>query len=563
MKLKNIFLGLAALFVLAACSEEMDYHEYTVYGKEYVFTDFTRTNGFVTNIYSYLDDDLPAEKSLCSACDEAENAWSWAGIHDYYNGAWSPLNSFSLWNFYTAIRAANYYLEEAPNADFSELMFDKDYQAQMNRFNRYQYEVRLLRAYYYFNLVRAYGDVPFTTKVLTEEEANNCLRTPADSVFAFIVNECEAVAQMLPVEYSNLSDDASSSGSPETGRVNRGMALALKARTLLYQASPLFNPDNEMARWKSAAMASKEVIDYCDEQGISLGKYTALWGTDNWKSSEMIFVRRVGETNAIEVYNYPIGLENGHSGNCPTQNLVDAYEMKNTGKAWDEPQSGYDAQKPYANRDPRMEMTIAVNGEMWPETSANPLEIFIGGRNGLPISGASPTGYYLKKYLDGTTDLSSETGSGGKRHNWVTFRLGEFYLNYAEAVFQFLGSPDATSADFTMSASQAVNVIRNRQDVKMPALPEGLSNSEFWTRYQRERMVELAFEGHRFWDVRRWKEGEQLKRIVRMKITQVGDTYQYTREIKQRSWEDKMYLFPIPDAERRKNPKLTQNPGWE
>ena len=440
MKLKYIFVSISCMLAFSACNEEMDYHEYTVYGKEYVFTDFTRTNGFVTNIYSYLDYDLPSENSLCSASDESESAWSWSAIHDFYNGSWSSLNPISQWNYYSAIRAANYYLAEAPNADFSELKFDKDYQAQMNRFNRYQYEVRLLRAYYYFMLVRAYGDIPFTTEVLTEDEANSMTRTSAATVFDFIVSECDAVAEKLPVNYSNLTDDASSIGSPETGRVNRGTALALKARTLLYKASPLFNTNNDLSLWKKAAQASKDVIDYCAANSIKLGKYAALWGTDNWKASEMIFVRRVGDINGPEVYNYPMGMENGNSGNCPTQTLVDAYEMKTTGDAWDKPGSGYDPQNPYANRDPRLALTIAVNGTKWPNTNPNTLETYIGGRNGLPISGATPTGYYLKKYLDGTIDISSATSSGGKRHSWITFRLGEFYLNYAEAVFKYLGS---------------------------------------------------------------------------------------------------------------------------
>ena len=116
----------------------------------------------------------------------------------------------------------------------------------------------------------------------------------------------------------------------------------------------------------------------------------------------------------------------------------------------------YDPQKPYTNRDPRLSMTVAVNGEKWPSTNANLLETYIGGRNGLPISGATPTGYYLKKYLDGTIDISAQNSSGGKRHNWITFRLGEFYLNYAEAVFKYLGSADATNDQFTMSAKDAV-----------------------------------------------------------------------------------------------------------
>ena len=562
MKLKNIFLGLGCILAFSSCTDEMNYHEYTVYGKDYVFTDFTRTSGFVTNIYSYLDSDLPANNSLCSACDESEYAWSWSNVHDFYNGSWGPLNPYSQWGYYRAIREANYFLKESPNADFSELKFDKDYQAQMNRFNRYQYEVRLLRAYYYFLMVRAYGDIPFTTDVLTEDEANALKRTPAATVFDFITNECDLVAGNLPINYTDLKEDASTIGSAETGRVTLGTALALKARVLLYQASPLFNANNDLTLWKKAAEASKAVIDYCAQNGIKLGKYSALWGTDNWKASEMIFVRRIGDTNSPEAYNFPIGMENANSGNCPTQTLVDAYEMKATGKAWDESESGYDPQKPYANRDPRLSLTIAVNGDKWPNSNPNPLETYIGGRNGLPISGATPTSYYLKKYLDATIDISAQNSSGGKRHNWITFRLGEFYLNYAEAVFKYLGSADATDTEFTMSATAAVNVVRNREDVKMPGFPTGLSNADFWTKYERERMVELAFEGHRFWDVRRWKEGDKLKSIVRMEISKVNNNYTYSRVIKNRSWDDKMYLFPIPDVEIRKNPNLTQNPGW-
>lgn len=255
-------------------------------------------------------------------------------------------------------------------------------------------------------------------------------------------------------------------------------------------------------------------------------------------------------------------MENGNSGNCPTQTLIDAYEMQATGLAWDEPGSGYDQTDPYAGRDPRLAMTIAVNGDKWPDTNPNPLETYQGGRNGLPLAGATPTGYYLKKYLDKTIDISTSTGSGSTRHNWVTYRLGEFYLNYAEAVFNYLGSADATDGTFTMSAVDAVNVVRSRSDVNMPGFPTGLSNDEFTEKYRRERMVELAFEGHRFWDVRRWKDGASQRSIIEMQITKNGDRYTYNRVPKSRYWDDKMYLFPIPDSEIRKNPNLTQNPGW-
>lgn len=560
MKLKNILFGLACMSFMASCAD-LDYREYTTYDKSYVFTDFGRTGAVVTNIYSYLDSDLPADGSLCSACDESEYAWSWSTVLGYTDGRWSSTNAYSRWSF-EGIRKANFFLEESVNADFSELRFDKNYEAEMKRFNRYQYEVRFLRAYFYFNLARAYGDVPLITKVLTEEEANQVSRTPVAEVFDFIVKECDDIADELPVDYTKLENDAANGTSPETGRITKQAVLALKARTLLYWASPLFNEDNDPTLWQRAAQASKNVLDFCDANNIQLGKYSEIWGTENYKAKEMIFVRRIGDTNSPETTNFPVGMENGNSGNCPSQTLVDAYEMQATGKAWNEEGSGYDANNPYSGRDPRLGMTIAVNGDKWPDTNPNPLETYTGGRNALPIAGATPTGYYLKKYLDSTTDISSSTGSGGKRHSWVTFRLGEFYLNYAEAVFNYLGSADATDAVFTMSPVEAVNKVRNREDVKMPDFPSGMSADEFIQKYRRERMVELAFEGHRFWDVRRWKDGDSQKNIIEMQITKNGDNYTYKRVTKSRYWNDKMYLFPIPDSEMRKNPNLTQNPGW-
>lgn len=562
MKQKRILFGLACMSLMVSCAD-LDYHEYTTYDKNYVFTDFDRTAGVVTDIYSYLDSDIPTDGSLCSACDESEYAWSWSSVFGYTDGRWSPSNPYSRWDF-AGIRRANFFLTEYVNADFSELKYDKDYEAEMKRFNRYPYEVRFLRAYFYFNLARAYGDVPLITKVLTEDEANQVTRTPVADVFDFIVKECDAIleADQLPVRYSDLVGDAANGSSTDGGRVTKQAVMALKARTLLYWASPLFNKENNSDLWRQAAQANKDVIDFCTANGISLGKYSEIWGTNNWQAGEMIFVRRVGDMNWPETTNFPVGMENGNSGNCPTQTLIDAYEMQATGLAWDEPGSGYDQTDPYAGRDPRLAMTIAVNGDKWPDTNPNPLETYQGGRNGLPLAGATPTGYYLKKYLDKTIDISTSTGSGSTRHNWVTYRLGEFYLNYAEAVFNYLGSADATDGTFTMSAVDAVNVVRSRSDVNMPGFPTGLSNDEFTEKYRRERMVELAFEGHRFWDVRRWKDGASQRSIIEMQITKNGDRYTYNRVPKSRYWDDKMYLFPIPDSEIRKNPNLTQNPGW-
>lgn len=563
MKHRYIFLIVTAVFVLFSCEDDMNYTETTRNSKEEVFSSFARTSNFVTDIYGRLDYDFGDGNGamLASASDEADFAWSNAGIHDYYNGSWSPLNpKDQIWrDSYAGIRAANFYLEASEGQTYENNRYDQDYEEQFIRFQRYQYEVRFLRAYFYFNLVRQYGDVPLVEKVLTAAEANSVTRTPAEEVFDFIINECNAIVNHLPVKYTNLSDKANN----ETGRVGRIAVLALKARASLYKASPLFNANNDKNLWRDAALASKAVIDSCAVHGITLGAYTDLWGTENYNAKEGIFMRRVGDLNSLEANNFPIGVEGGRSGNAPTQTLVDAYEMKETGLLWNEPGSGYTESDPYSGRDPRFAMTVVKNGDTkWPTYNENPIETFIGGRNASPLAGATTTGYYLRKYLDPSVDLRVGN-TNSKRHSWIIFRLGEFYLNYAEALFHYLDSPYATDDTFTMSAVDAVNVIRNRPGVEMPPFPEGMTNGAFLKKYKNERMVELAFEGHRFWDVRRWKDGEVFRTITRMQITRNSNgTFSYTRITKQRSWDDKMYFYPIPDSERRINPNLYQNEGW-
>ena len=159
--------------------------------------------------------------------------------------------------------------------------------------------------------------------------------------------------------------------------------------------------------------------------------------------------------------------------------------------------------------------------------------------------------------------MASNSKFKESRHTWLTFRLGEFYLNYAEAVFKYLGGADITSMEFPMSARAAAS--KTRQRAGMPDFEQGMDANTFWTKLCNERFVELAFEGHRFWDVRRWKEADQyFKNIVEMKLIKEADgSITYVRKNVSRQWDDKMYLFPIPQSERSKNPNLTQNPGWE
>ncbi|WP_320052273.1 RagB/SusD family nutrient uptake outer membrane protein [uncultured Acetobacteroides sp.] len=559
MKIVNKLFMLMSIVGLAACSD-LDYDEHVSADKNDVFTSFDKTRGFVTDIYGQLGGFVTFDNGmLASATDEAVFSKPSSRVHDFYNGSWSAIRTMTNWsNYYKAIRSVNTFLIESKGQTFSQFANNKDYKEQMDRFNNYQWEVRFLRAYFYFELVKTYGDVPFVgDKVLSAEEANTITRTPAKEIFDYINKECTEIIPNLPPTYVG-------SVYKEIGRVTRAAAMALKARAALYAASPLFNKDNNKELWKAAALASKELLDFASSNGIKLGAYEKNWGVDNYKNAEVIFARGTGDSNWMEYANFPVGVEGGGGGNCPSQTLVDAYQMKTTGKYWDEAGSGYDPASPWVGRDPRFYLTVAKNGDTkWPTYNTKPLETFEGGVNGAPLAGATPTGYYLKKWIEVSVDLrpGKETS---KRHSWVIFRLGEFYLNYAEAVYRYLGSPDATSAEFPMSAIAAVNVIRSRTGVAMPALPAGMDNATFEKSYMNERFVELAFEDHRFYDVRRWKKGPEFFTkvgVLHLKKDAQGSLV-YERGYQSRIWEDKMYFAPIPYAEIVINPNLKQNTGW-
>lgn len=573
---KSILCGLVAITALASCGDKMDYNEYNIYDKDYITSTFSKVGGFMTDIYNHADYDFGQNYSgavLASATDESEYAYSGNSIEDFYNGGWNPSNAKSaMWtSMYEGICECNHVLSEMQGLTFDDLKLNSDYEAQMYRYQNYKYECRFWRAYFYFNLVRQYGGVPLIKQTTSAEEINGMSRATSDEVFQYIMDECNAVKDSIIKDYS--AEGNYQMTPAETGRINNLGVLALRARAALYWASPLFNETGDKSRYATAAKYTKELIDACEERGMGLcDKYENLWSVNNWSdetiTKEIIFARRIygsgtnGVSATFEGYNYPIGIEGGKGGNCPTQNLVDAYDMQETGLGIDEAGSGYDEQNPYAGRDPRFEATIAKNGDTWPTAYKTALQTYEGGTNAQPLTGATPTGYYVKKYCHGAIDLRSTSKYTADNHAWITYRLGEMYLNYAEAVFQYLGSADATSAEFPMSAREAASKTRLRAG--MPAFAEGLSNADFWTKYKKERMVELAFEGHRFWDVRRWKEApEYFKSIQEMKLTLNEDgTITYKRSTVSRQWDDKMYLFPIPQTEMQKDKNLTQNPGW-
>lgn len=551
------------IFSISSCTEFLSYDETSSYSEDQVFGIFSRATQMATNVYNYVDSDFGSVSSAMRAagCDEAEYVWPSSGIHTFYNGTWSAMNTVDdKWaQLYKGIRAANLFLEKGANLTFEENKYQSTYEKDMRKYRNLQYEVRFLRAYFYFELMKRYGGVPLITKVLTEEEANTVTRESYDNVSDFIVSECDDVAKYLPKLYDANYDT-------ETGRATRAAALALKSRCLLYAASALHNETALTQKWVDAAKAAKALID-----SAAVYKINLLVGYDKIQNNialpELIFGSREANSGGFEKLNFPIGFEGGNTGTVPTQNMVDAYEIKKSGSPRDGTYFNWgDSAKfvtPYSNRDPRLGLTVVLNNTLWAYTER--VEAWIGGNSGQPKTGATTTGYYLKKYVDPAISFKP-SGVTTSKHAWVIFRYAEVLLNYAEAMNEAFATPSYKDATFTLSAVEAINLVRKRTGVALVAVPSTINKDDFRAKVRNERRVELAFEDHRFWDIRRWKIGPETVAIKRTRIEKnpTNGVFSYTTyTTTDRVWDDKMYYYPIPLSEIYKNRNLTQNPGWE
>lgn len=581
---KKIYLSvLPVTLMLTACNfTEPDMLAFKT--ESDVIHNMDNITSIVNNVYSYLPDgyDRLNNAMLADACDEAEFVSDIEEIQNFNIGNWSPFYNpeGNPWtNNYAGIRKANVFLDLLTKVDWTYLKAGTptEYNRRVALTQMHKYEVHFLRAFFYFELIKRYGGVPLVTRTYDPIVESDSLKEMPRASFAkcvdYIVQQCDTAAKYLSADYySNTGTQA------YLGRATKGAALALKARTLLYAASDLYNKTgntdsligytdaNRQARWIRAAKANKAVLDMVTTGIYKLNAdYTSLFLLKTGFSREVIFEKRYGSSNSFEVLNYPVGFATGKTGTCPTQNLVDAYEMKTTGKSIDDPTSGYDPTKPYLNRDPRLSKSVVYNGSRFGK-DLTLVQLWEGGSQGLPLKGASKTGYYLRKYVDESLDLTLGTGSNKQ---WIYFRLSEIYLNYAEAMLEAFGSPIATSPSdgLTIDALTALNSERTRPAVGMPAVLNTITAEEFKLKIRNERRVELAFEEHRYWDARRWLIADKAigGEIYSMRVLQpTAGNYTYTKEvIETRAWDPKMYLYPIPQSEMNKSVAMKQNPGWE
>ncbi|WP_113637209.1 RagB/SusD family nutrient uptake outer membrane protein [Nubsella zeaxanthinifaciens] len=524
-----------------------------------VFQDITLTNQFVNDIYG----------SLLSGFERRDFGWTegWASgfslldmmTDDIEGHNDLPLNKVqagdlnSQFSEGTQMWAANYALIRKANTLIARIDGVPTTNTALKA--RLKAETKFLRAFAYAELIKAFGGVPLIT---VEQGVNDDLEVPRNTYaecVAFIVKECDEAAAVLAPSYPDAAD---------LGRATKGAALALKARTLLFYASPLNNPGNTLSRWDDAAKAAQQVMALAPATYSLYPDYYQLFMTKTG-NKEVIFAKkfaRPGRTHQtawmlhMSIRPNPWGAWGAFHA---TQNLVDSYEMKN-GLLPDQPGSGYDEQNPYANRDSRLDRSMLFNGSQFKgftvETfQSADLSVFPDGNAAERTNGdRTKTGYGLRKFIDDRYLTSDAVYQGGD-NDWIYMRYAEVLLNYAEARNEFSG-PDGTVYD-------ALDAVRARAG--QPALPRTFTQATLRDKIRNERRVELCFEEHRVYDVRRWKLGMTYFNgpIYRMNIIKNADgtlTYNRRALLENRVYKESYNLFPIPQIEIERNRKLTPNP---
>jgi len=605
----RVIIFIVAVSLLGSCSDFLEKAPEEDITIQEAFLQRNYAEAFLTSAYAgmprenYFTDCYDVNPFVL-ASDELEIPWpAEAGKFGKLmnNGSWNPVNApGQIWvNMYEGCRKINVFLENIHITPLSSEFTKEDK-------DRWIGEAYALRAFNHFLLLRLYGPIPIIDFVMHPDYPfKDVKRKPLDECIQFILDECDKAIELLPARVTNIQ---------HYGRMTATFAYALKSRVLLYRASPLFNgnPDYrgfadkdgvllfpqtaDASWWATAAAAAKKCIDECVAVGFALYKsetgnpvdsYSELF-LRRWNNEVIMATNSGGLTSYwafgpgyIERSAFPRGFS-GWSGYCPTQNVVDAYEMDNgtipiTGYREDGSpiintessyvEDGYAAaagpdgrweagvRNMYVGRDPRFYATISFNGSVF---KGRQLEFWHTGRDGRGTESRDYciTGYLIRKNIEPTVDIPQARWA---LKTWIFFRMGEIYLNYAEA----LNEAEGPVAD----VYKYVNLVRDRAG--MPDLPTGLNKDQMRERIRRERQIELAFETHRYFDCRRWKIAHNTfgGRIYGMNIRadsglQGNDFYQRTVVDERIFMTPVHYLFPIFQAEMDRAPGLVQNPGW-
>ena len=580
----------AIAFSVAACNKQLDLSsDGRLPELEDAFSDRNRIRGYLNSCYNYCP--VP-DISRASYSDEAEDA------DDNYSQDPSYINWYD-----GSVTAANYASYSSDGSPWAGLF------QGINKCNTFLQQIKLsaaivpdmekqgwiaqahtLRALYYLQLIKRYGGVPIFKEPLgISYDFSQDRRATFGEVVKFIVADCDSAL-------SAPDDNTATAFSwqlfdNQFGIMHRAIPYAIMSEAVTYAASPLWSDGTYT--WEDAKQITGKALLECLAHDYALynvipsatfaqNPYAAYFiSTSDDKRSvdkETIYQRGI-RLKVWDSAGMPTTPNMTKAGPCPTQELVDAYEMAN-GQApisgysdanHLEPvintASGYDPSDPYTGRDPRFYASIYYNGAVRYLSSPDGQKVasYVGGADGISQTDRrnTRTGYYLRKFNN------SASGKSNDADGFIRiFRLAELYLNFAEAAYQSAGPDVPVTIDgTTMTARQAVNAIRQRAG--MPDFPSGMSKDAFEKKYRNERRIELAFEEHRFFDVRRWKILNETDAFVTgMRIVKNGTAYSYNRFKfdKRGSNADRFLMYPIDQTEVDKIIGLSgvnwQNPGW-
>lgn len=553
MKKTILTMGLAAALCGTSCSDVIDLNSGDRFSPATVWSSTTTVDSYVLGLYSIFSSSCEfygtGSPNLTDAYSDILKSGSWDQYNHSYNRSLfqeSAFNStsagaFECWStHYERIRRENEFLRDAPK--YREKFGEKWMDTRIA-------EVRFCRAYAYYLLCRVYGGVILRTEVDGPEQNDKARSTEADC-WDFIIEELKDLAPQLP--QGNKTENGDNWDDANYGRATQQAAYGLLSRVALFAE-----------RWDVAAQAARDV-EKCGG-ALDLTGYANVFNGDLKSNKEILFGVDFEQdviTHRYDAYVRPsgdakaLGTSALYSVFFPTSELADSYEMADgTPFSWET--HGSD---PYTGREPRFYATILYNGASW---MGRTIESYVGGADGFKeyenskSANTTVTGYYLRKYLkDG--DKSWITAYSAQ--TCILIRYAEVLLNKAEALAEL--SWDQNSVE----ALQALNDVRGR--VGLPSR-QTASKEEFMEFVRHERMVELAGEGFRYWDLRRWRLAEEVingKNVHGVKITKTDSGFNYEHvdadNGNKRIFYDRYYHFAIPESERSKNPLCDNNQGW-
>jgi hypothetical protein len=588
MKKYIIFLSvvLSAVF-FASCNDLLELQNDGRIMMDEVFKTRNGVRGYLNACYNYRPSPGIERSSLTDEAQDADGIFG-NSLYSYwyangFSAAFFSSTDGQPWSsYYEGIRKCNVFLANMADVSTETIV------ATEAEITTWIAQAHALRALYYLQLIKRYGAVPLLTEAYsTAYDYSGDRRAPVSEIVAQILADCDAA--LSAPQFSDGFNWMVRSGQ-QRGIMTRAVVHAIRSEAVIWAVSPLF-VDGTYS-WADATRISGEALSGCLTNSYALFKDEPAPDIAQ-NAYALYFITRPDEQQAYDretIYGgqtvavwqsagMPSTPGQVTAGQCPTQEMVDCYEMQATGEPpvtgyADErhlqpvvnPASGYDPAKPYEGRDPRFYASVYYNGAPRQlDESGGAVETYVGATDGITATDrrTTRTGYYLRKYNNWKSGRDNNA-DGEVR----LFRLAGLYLNFAEAAYQSAG-PDAVidlGNGISMSARDAVNAVRVRAG--MPPFPAGMSKEAFEKKYRNERRVELAFEEHRYFDVRRWKILEQSERYVTgMRITQNGDDFNYERiGFERASGIEKYYLYPLEMSEVNKMQDHTgvdwQNPGW-